>query len=175
MIMNTPDDINDKLFSYLDGQLTDQERQNVEKLLESNPALKAKLQEYKQMDAMLKGIRLEEPAKNFTQVLMQRLDRPATSVLTIRNSLLLLAGIMIAVGICVLLLSAGFFDQDRTTIDLNTVAIKNKYIQNSIPVVSISGKLIVNVVILLNLVLAFLVLDRAVLKPFFQRRMQVRH
>lgn len=175
MIMNTPDEINDKLLDYLDGKLTERERSEIEKLLESNPAVKAKLREYRQMESILKGIRPEEPAKNFTQVLMQKLDKPNTSVLTIRNSIFLLAGIMIAVGICVLLLSAGFFDQDKTTIDLNNVAIKNKYIQESIPVVSISGKVIVNVIILLNLVLAFLVLDRAVLRPLFQRRMQFRH
>jgi hypothetical protein len=172
MIMDTPD--NNKLFDYLDGKLIGQGKVEFEKLLESNPALRARLEEYRQMESILREIRPEETAKNFTHVVMRKLDTPSSSVLTIRNSIFLLAGIMVAVGICALLLSAGFFDHDNTTIDLNTVPVKNKYIQESIPVVSISGKLMVNIIIFLNLVLALLVLDRAILKPLFHKRMQLR-
>jgi hypothetical protein len=80
---------------------------------------------------------------------------------------------MIAVGVCALLLSLGFFDSDQTTIDLNTLALKNKYVPQTLPAISLSGKLLVNIVIFLNLILAFLVLDRAVLKPLFQKRMKL--
>jgi hypothetical protein len=66
-------------------------------------------------------------------------------------------------------LSAGVFD-GTSSIDLNQTLLPNKYIQQSLPTISFNGKMVMNVIILLNLALAFLVLDRAVLKPWFERR-----
>jgi hypothetical protein len=76
---------------------------------------------------------------------------------------------MIAVGIGAFLLSAGVFDSTGA-IDLNDMGIQNKYIQESLPTIPVNGKLIMNVIIMLNIALAFLVLDRAILKPWFERR-----
>ena len=140
-------------------------------MLKASPALQARLEELRRLDEDLRMIKLEQPAKNFTQRVMSRLDQyPVKSNFTFRNGIILLAGVLVAVGVGSLLVAGGIFD-GKNTIDLNqTIGPVNKYIEKPIPTFNFNGKLIVNVIILLNLALAFLVLDRAILKPWFERR-----
>jgi hypothetical protein len=56
------------------------------------------------------------------------------------------------------------------SIDLNQTIVPNKFIQQPLPSIPFNGKLVMNVIIILNLALAFLVLDKAVLKPWFEKR-----
>jgi hypothetical protein len=48
--------------------------------------------------------------------------------------------------------------------------VVNKYLDWELPEIPFNGKLIVNLIIIANIALAFIVLDRAVLKPWFERR-----
>jgi len=161
----------EKLFEYLDGGLKGIEKENFEQLLGTSPALQARLEELRKLDADLRTIKLEQPSKNFTQRVMSKLDQyPVRSNLTFRNGIFLLTGVLVAVGVGSLLVAGGVFD-GTSTIDLNqTIVPINKYIQKPIPTFNFNGKLMVNIIILLNLALAFLVLDRAILKPWFERR-----
>jgi hypothetical protein len=161
----------DKLFEYMDGGLKGIEKENFEQLLKTSPALQARLEELRKLDADLRTIKLEQPSKNFTQRVMSRLDQyPVRSNFTLRNGIILLAGVLVAVGIGSLLVASGVFDGSNT-IDLNqTIVPVNKYIEKPIPTFNLDGKLMVNIIILLNLALAFLVLDRAILKPWFEKR-----
>jgi hypothetical protein len=102
---------------------------------------------------------------------MNRLDQyPLRSGLSIRNGIMLLAGILIVTAAAVVLLSAGVFNES-TTFDLNNLSLAQRYIRQTLPSIPVDGKLVVNVIVLLNMALAFIVLDRAIIKPFFQRRM----
>jgi hypothetical protein len=85
------------------------------------------------------------------------------------NGILLLAGVLVAVGIGSLLLAGGVFD-GSSVIDLNQAIDTSKYIQKPLPSIPFNGKLVVNIIIMLNLALAFLMLDKAVLKPWFEKR-----
>lgn len=160
-----------KLFEYMDGGLQGIEKENIEQLLGTSPALQARLEELRKLDADLRTIKLEQPSKNFTQRVMSKLDQyPVRSNLTFRNGIFLLAGVLVAVGVGSLLVAGGVFD-GTNTIDLNqTIGPVNKYIQRPLPTFNFNGKLMVNIIIILNLALAFLVLDRAILKPWFERR-----
>jgi hypothetical protein len=161
----------EKLLEYIDGTLGGQEKDLFEQSLKSSPELSTRCDELIAWDSSLRAIRLSQPSKNFTQRVMDKLDMyPArnTSLLS-RNGILLLIGVLVAVGIGTILLSAGVFD-GTSSIDLNQTLLPNKYIQQSLPTISFNGKMVMNVIILLNLALAFLVLDRAVLKPWFERR-----
>jgi hypothetical protein len=60
-------------------------------------------------------------------------------------------------------------------VDLNRIPLSHQYINRTLPSVSIDGKLIVNVIMVLNLALALLVLDRIILKPLFHRRIHTGH
>jgi hypothetical protein len=55
------------------------------------------------------------------------------------------------------------------------VDISKKIIKDPLPAFHFSGKLLINIAIVLNLALAWIVLDRTILKPLFQRRMQTGH
>jgi anti-sigma factor RsiW len=160
------------LFEYIEGVLKGTEKENIEKLLKNSPELQNRLEELRKLDTDLRSIQLEQPSKNFTQQIMSKLDQYPirSSKLTLRNGILLLTGVLVAVGIGSLLLAGGVFD-GTSTIDLNqTIIPVNKYIQNPLPTFNLNGKLIVNIIIILNLALAFMVLDRAILKPWFERR-----
>lgn len=161
----------EKLLEYLDGGLKGIEKENIEQLLKASPALLARLEELRKLDADLRSIKLEQPSKNFTQRVMSNLSQyPVRSNFTFRNGIILLAGVLVAVGVGSLLVAGGVFDGNNT-IDLNqTIVPVNKYIQKPIPTFNIDGKLMVNIIIMLNLALAFLVLDRAILKPWFEKR-----
>jgi anti-sigma factor RsiW len=159
------------LFEYMDGGLKGIEKENIEQLLKTSPALQARLEELRKLDSDLRTIKIEQPSKNFTQRVMSKLDQyPLRSSMTFRNSIFLLAGVLVAVGVGSLLVAGGVFD-GTSTIDLNqTIVPVNKYIEKPLPTFNFNGKLMVNIIILLNLALAFVVLDRAILKPWFEKR-----
>jgi hypothetical protein len=171
-----PQSIDDKLLDYLDGKLNPSELSILEGQIQRDEHIKARLENLRLTHQVLNQFKIEQPSKNFTQVLMQKLDQaPARSTnFSIRNGIFLLVGVLAAVGIASLLVSAGVFD-NPATINLNSVNIPDKYIREPLPTIPISGKLIVNIVIILNLGLAWIVLDRTILKPYFQRRVQTIH
>jgi anti-sigma factor RsiW len=170
-----PQHLDDLLLDYLDGRLEERARLSLEEQLKHDPSLSARLQELKQMNTLLHEVSLEQPSRNFTATVMNRLDQyPLSRGLSIRNGLLLLAGITVIMVMALVLVSSGVFDQ-TTTFDLNQVGPVHRYIKQNLPGVSVNGNVLVNVIVILNLALAFVVLDRAVLKPFFQRRMQTGH
>lgn len=163
---------NDRLLEYLDGTLSAPVRAQVEQALQESELLRQRLDELRAVDVALRAVRIQEPSRNFTHEVMANLSQaPARQGLSTRNTVLLLAGVMIAIGLCTLLLAAGVFDQ-QGAIELNDVVIKNEYIQvnKSLPSIPFNEKLIVNIIILLNIALAFVVIDRAILRPWFEKR-----
>ena len=163
-----------KILEYLDGILNTSEKEAFEIFLNSNAEARQRMMELKQVHALIKSTSLESPSKNFTDKVMANLDRkPFYGNLSIFNSVLLLVGIMLVVALCAIFVSRGFFD-DTTTININQVvdvnSVINKYSNRSLPSFDINGKMMVNTIIILNLALGFLILDRAILKPWFQRR-----
>lgn len=162
----------DMLLDFLDGKLTSEQHAVVSESLRHDTALRDRLDQLRMVHEALSLTAPETPSKNFTVSVMGKLDQqPAPRGLSIRNGLFLLGGIIVVLTIAVVLLSTGVFDQ-TTTVDLNNVDLAQRFIKQTLPTFSIDGKLLVNAIILLNIVIAFLVLDRAVLKPIFQRRLE---
>lgn len=159
----------DHLLNYLDGTLSLPEKQQVEQLVATDPGTAARLEQLRFIHNQLAVVQIEEPSRNFTQKVMERLSYPLASGFSVKNGILLLVGVLIAVGIATTLLAAGVFDA-TTSIDLNQLVVANKYISKELPSISLNGKFIVNLIVLANIALALLVLDRAVLKPWFERR-----
>ncbi len=123
------------------------------------------------IDRYLKSVRIEQPSVNFTQHVMNNLHRASAVTLNLpsRNKMLMLAGLLVMAGITILLIAGGAFTSVNTiTLDQNL--IPNDQIRKYIPSIPFNGKLIMNIVILMNLALAFIILDRAVLKPWFEKR-----
>jgi hypothetical protein len=161
----------DRLLNYLDGKLDGTELIQLKKDLESSDLLQTRLNELRIIHRVLAHTTLETPSFAFTNKVMQNLHaKPVTSYLSPRNGLLLLAGVMVAAGMLVAMISAGIFDQIGGIVSLDkAIPIKN-YVQQSLPTISVNGKLLIKIIVGLNLVLVFIVLDRTVLKPYFQKR-----
>jgi hypothetical protein len=128
-------------------------------------------QELSSIDRYLQSVRIEQPSVNFTQQVMSNLHRASAVTLGLpsRNKILMLAGILVTIGVAILLIAGGAFN-DVTSITLDQNIIPNDQLREYIPSIPFNGKLIINIVILMNLALAFMILDRAVLKPWFDKR-----
>jgi anti-sigma factor RsiW len=164
------------LLDYLDGNLTKADREQVEKNLREIPEWRARYEELRSVNAVLREAKLEQPSKNFTASVMSKLNLyQAPRSFSLWNSVLLLAGVLVAVGITTILLAGGLYDNSNTSVDLNQIAIPKQLINTPLPSFEFSGKMVVNIIIILNLAIAWIVLDRAILKPFFQRRMRASH
>jgi hypothetical protein len=85
---------------------------------------------------------------------------PVASSLSPKNGLLLLGGTVLALTLLTLLLGGGMFDSANKTIDLPELETT----------VSVSGKWVMRGLIVLNTVLAFILFDRTILRPLFNRR-----
>ena len=162
----------DQLLHYLDGILTGKEKSELETLLAKNPHLEIRLEELRKIHSLLGSkTRLEHPSKLFTDKVMHNLDRlPVRSTLSPRNGLFLLCGVLVAVGVMTLLLSLGVFDNMSDTISLEKLPLENKFIKNPLPAIPLNGKWMINGILVLTMGLAFVLLDRTVLKPYFDKR-----
>ncbi len=166
-----PTALDDRLLDYLDGNLDETDLHQLKMELEKSPMVKSRLEELRLLHETLMQTRLESPSPAFTTKVMQNLHRlPFSSTLSPRNGLLLLAGMIAAAGILVVMISAGTFDQFKGMVSLKQLSPVQKYFQQSLPSFSVNGKLIINIIVGINLVLAFIILDRTILRPFFQRR-----
>ena len=172
-ITQATDDI---LSAYLDNSLSDIERKRVEDSLKGNAAWRVRLEELRLVHSLLQDSVIEQPSKNFTVQVMRRLDQyPAPSGFSTRNGFIVLVGVLLVVGMATILVASGSFDNVTANIDLNKVALWKKVIKSPLPTFTFDGKLLVKVIIVLNLALGWIVLDRTILKPFFQKRMQEFH
>ena len=159
------------LLEYLDGTLDEKRKQQIEGMIRQHQEIKVRLEELKTISLLLQKTIVDEPPRNFTDVVMKGLDQyPESKSYSVKNGLLVLFGVLTVSLLAVLLVASGVFDDSISKLDLSTIgALKN--LRTGLPVLMISTKLIVNVIIFLNLVLAWLVLDRAILRPWFDRRL----
>ena len=161
----------DRLLDFLDGSLEGQALLQLKTELEGSTSLRNRLEELRAVHQALSKTRLESPSPGFVSRVMKNLHSTSfTPTLSPRNGLLLILGVLVASGMLVTMVSAGSFDQWTGLISLGQSLPIKKYFQESIPTFTLNVKLLINVLIGLNLFLAFIVLDRTVLKPFFQRR-----
>jgi len=168
--------VDDILSNYLDGTLSASEKLKAEENIRINPAWQERLDELKMIDMVLGQSTVEQPSRTFTNEVMSRLHQyPASTGFSIRKGILLLTGVLVVIGIATILLSTGAFDNTTTNIDLNQIEVSRKFVKTPLPSFELNGKFIVNMIIILNLGLGWIVLDRTILRPFFQRRMQAGH
>lgn len=171
----TSNDMNAKLFDYLDGTMSADERKEFEHVLSDSPALQKQVDEQRLLESSLRILKLEEPSPAFAQNVMSKINQSSQgSSLSIRNGIFLLIGVMVVSLIATLLVQAGVFDATGSLSAPTNLGGLSEYIKQPIPSISIpvNGKLIVNGIILLNLAIGFIILDRAVLRPYFERRMR---
>lgn len=161
----------DNLQDFLDGNLEGPALQQLKQHLATSPALQRRLEELRQIHNHLNSQTLQTPSPVFVDRVMRNLSRAVISTQpSPKNGLMLLAGVVIASGMLAVLISAGAFDQLSGLINMEQIEPLKKYVTPALPSFSVNGKLIMKILIGINLVLAFVVLDRTVLRPYFQRR-----
>lgn len=161
-----------ELLHYLDGELSPAQANALEKELAQSADLSARLKELKAVRSFLTSkATLEIPSRTFTQKVMDGLEvQPQRSVFSPRNGVLLLVGIMIASGLVISLLTLGVFDGNPAPITITPPAVSNDWFTLPSFKIPFNGKIIVNTILILNMGLAFVLLDRTILRPIFQRR-----
>jgi len=76
---------------------------------------------------------------------------------------------VVASGLAIVLVSSGSVDQWHTFLPIGQVPMKNNWIKlpTSIP---FDLKITVKIFVMINVVIGFVLLDRTILRPIFQRR-----
>lgn len=172
--MKLQDDQLTRVFDYLDGKMTNDELSRFENEVSQNEMLRKLIDELRTADSFARRHVADQPTRSLTQKVMSNLQTisASRSSLSVKNGLFLLAGICAVIAIAAILLSTGLFDTAVTTVDPNNIDLIRKYTSKPLPSIGVDIKLLVNIVVFLNLIIGLIVLDRSVLKPLFQRRMQ---
>jgi hypothetical protein len=164
----------DHLLNYLDGKLSGAEVAALKKQLDHSSALRQRLEELQLVHSFLneRALSTLQPSSNFTHRVMSNLDKAPVlnGAMSPRNGLFLLGGIIVAISIGVLLIASGFFDSVKAPIQVTNLQLPEGIKNLSLPSISFNGKTVMKFLVVVNLGLAFLVLDRTVLKPYFDRK-----
>jgi len=161
----------DQLLDFLDGTGHETEKEEIKNAVIASDVVKRRMQALEAVHRYLKRQHgLESPSKNFTEKVMAGLhSKTSFAFLSPKNGLLLLLGLMVASGIAIPLMSSGAFDQWHTFFTLGQVPIKNNWVKlpASIP---FDLKVVVKLFLILNIIVGFVLLDRTILRPIFQKR-----
>jgi hypothetical protein len=169
MIMENLTD--DQILNFLDGTTIGGEREKALKLIELNPDVRKRVEELKAVHLFLQNQNhIEQPSRTFTERVMAGLHtRPSFSFLSPRNGLLLLAGLMVASGLAIMLVNSGTFDQWHAFFNIGQIPLKYNVVK--LPAtIPFDLKLAVKIFVMINVAIGFVLLDRTILRPFFQRR-----
>lgn len=160
----------EELLDFLDGKSSTGDRARIENTMAVNSSVKKRIEELQAVHLFLQTQNtLVHPSKKFTNKVMENLHRQSAAILSPKNGMLLLLGILVASGLALALVSTGTFDHWQGTLPFDASSLKNKWIDvpSSLP---FDIKVFVKGIVLLNAVLALLLLDRTILRPFFQNR-----
>ncbi|MBX7125734.1 MAG: hypothetical protein K1X47_08585 [Cyclobacteriaceae bacterium] len=144
--------------------------------LRQSPADLERLNVLLKIQKVLSSAHLEAPSAQFTARVMSRLhqsvEKPGVSY---RNGIWLLMGVLVAVFVMAGMLSGGFFDSFSGQLPGKVMPIPGESFKLQLPEISWSGKVILEIIVVINVALALFMLDRAVLRPYFLRRRLMHH
>lgn len=162
----------DELANYIDDNLSHEERTAFEQRLLNDAALREQYTSLTEAHQLLSNPLLLSPSRNFTAAVMQHLDNYPGSApsYSIRNGIFLLVGVSLVGLLALYLAQAGIFDGPVTLSGLIDSSLAERVFNGSWKPVSFDGKVLVNAIVLLNICVAWMVLDRTILKPLFRRR-----
>jgi len=162
----------DKLIAYHDGLMKPEERIAFEEVLKRNPVLAEELAALRLAEMTLKN-NLFSPSAGFTQKVMGAIQgNPATNI---RRNFIMFLGVVVVTIVGAFMLKAGVFDSAVTTvalpeIDTSKVGVPSGVTQHLTQPINLDWKSFLSIFLFINLALAFIILDRTVLKPFFRNR-----
>jgi hypothetical protein len=163
--------LEDALSRYLDGTQNEAEKAWLQDLQTQDASIKQRVEDLDTVHQSLQAEGLMHPTTDFTQHVMAALEpSPQASPLPPRRvwrSVALLTGVLAVTGIVMTWLSSDMF-AGVTTQQLGIPYAD----QWNVPQwsIAVKGKWLLYPVIAMNMVLGWVLLDRAILKPLFQHR-----
>ncbi len=151
------DGMEERLWNFIDGSVTTNEKTVIEKLLETDAAWKAKYNELLQVNDLLKSSELEAPSMRFSKNVMEEISKlhiaPATKSY-INNKIIWGIGFFF-IALMVGFLIYGFGQMDWTS---GTESSISKNI-NKIDFSKFFNSTLVNVFMMINVILGLFLLD----------------
>jgi hypothetical protein len=161
----------DRLLNFLDGNASGAEKEKVRSILDANANMKKRMNDLEAIHTYFQNqARLEYPPKRFTERVMGGLhSKPYFAFISPRNGVMLLIGLIVASGLATMMVSSGSFDQWHTFFSFGQFPLKTNWVRlpTSVP---FDLKLIVKLFVVLNVAIGFVLLDRTILRPIFQKR-----
>jgi len=155
--MNTQRTIEDRLWDFIDGASTVDEKSNIERLLESNFEWKAKYHELLEVHQLIQSSELEEPSMRFSKNVMDQIAKlhiaPATKTYINKK-------IIRGIGIFFILLVVGFLVYGFGQVDWDTKG-NNSFLENinKVDFNKFFSNTWVNAFMIINVVLGLFLLD----------------
>jgi hypothetical protein len=154
---NTGNNMEERLWNYIDGTLPDEERSVIESLLDKQAAWKTKYQELLEVNQLLKSSELEVPSLRFTRNVMEEIaklhvESSASKYINKR--------IIWGIGLFFILMITGFLIYGFGQVEWNTG--ENNTIADTISKIRISKFFTntwINVFMMINVVLGLFLLD----------------
>lgn len=163
--MNQQQQIEQQLWSYIDGVSSAGDRSAIEKLLETNQEWKKKYNQLLDIHQLMNSSDLEHPSMRFTKNVMEEISKyhiaPATKNYINKKIIWGIAGFFITVMVSFLVF--GIMQIDWTT---DTETVTNNYINfsnvdmNKIDFSKMFNNNIVNAFMMVNVMLGLILLDR---------------
>lgn len=158
--MNTQQQMEERLWNYIDGAGDAGERSAIEQLLESNVEWRSKYQELLDVHQLLNATELDEPSMRFTRNVMEEIARlqiaPATKSYINKK-------IIYGIGAFFITMIVGFLVYGISQIDWSAGSNSNQVIPIDFDKVNFSvffNNTYVNMFMMLNVVLGLMFLDR---------------
>ncbi|MEM1407163.1 MAG: hypothetical protein AAGG59_10340 [Bacteroidota bacterium] len=160
------------LLDYIDGSLIQSEAIRIKAAINANPQLRARLEELRLPDQHLAGS-LESPSANFTDAVWSKISQAKGNVPKFSlNSFLIVFAAMITVVLGSYFMTDSIIDLDLSLKVPNTVTEYVEVPQVEIPQ-GISLKTVSQILLYSLSFLLLLILDKAILKPYFKKRREL--
>ena len=163
--MNTQQQMEERLWNYIDGMSEADERSAIDKLLQSNVEWQSKYRELLDIHQLLKQTELEEPSLRFTRNVMEGIARvqiaPATKNYINKK-------IINALGAFFVTMVIGFLIYGFAQVDWSAASSNNTTIMpvdfGKLDFSKFFNNTYVNVFMMINIVLGLMLLDRYLTK-----------
>ena len=156
--MNTQHNIEERLWNFIDGTISTDEKSVIEQLLQSDAEWKAKYSELLQVNEMLQSSELEAPSLRFSKNVMEEISKlhiaPATKSYINKKIVWGIGFFFIAMLICFLIY--GFAQMSLTG---GEETILSKDISSKVDFSKFFSNTWVNVFMMINVVIGLVLLD----------------
>jgi len=159
----------DQMLDMIDGRLSAMEKESLLEELEKNPELMAVYQSLKEAHDLMETMPLEKPRPSFSSQVMLKVNNLSSERKISWQGLLLFVGVILCVFITFLYLGQSP-DMALAILVPENYTLLDRTIRFDWMATLFNLKVVGNTLLFIAFVLAMFIFDKAILRPFFQRR-----